>query len=241
MAWESQAVGRKAKGLFASVSSGLFRDMLSDSVSSISLDNPLPIDEDSKDFEILLLIVVGRGEEAAKRVTTWNHAEKLYRRGEKYQIDGPRPWFSRLCTQCAFEKPWDALFLACNVSPMDTDIIRQAISIGFPDRGVSTIGETRYFKKIQSTDGGSTCWSTIRPTNFTTLLGLRLGLLGLLAYGHTFADNKTAAASSPAVNSSNVWQGLAQSFVLNVKAVEKVRDAVSHENQTSHHVACKEC
>jgi hypothetical protein len=45
----------------------LFRDMLSDSIASTSLVNPLPVDEDSEDFEILLLDIDGRGEEALRR------------------------------------------------------------------------------------------------------------------------------------------------------------------------------
>jgi hypothetical protein len=143
--------------------------MLNDSVSSTSVDNPLPVDEDSKDFEILLLIIVGRGEEASKRVTTWDQAEKIYRLGDKYQIDGPRLWFSRICVQCAGEKPWDALFLACNVSPMDTDIIRQAITQGFDDFEMDELCDSRYFEKMKTDEDGRKCWATLRISNVTTL------------------------------------------------------------------------
>jgi hypothetical protein len=147
--------------------------MLTDSVASTSLDNPLPVDEDSKDFEILLLITVGRGEEAFKRVTTWKQAEKLYRMGDKYQIDAPRPWFSRLCAQCAPDKPWDALFLACNVSPIDAEIIRSAISEGFREIGIPALCDPRYFKEMRETDDGDRCSSTIRIDNITTLKEVR--------------------------------------------------------------------
>jgi hypothetical protein len=140
--------------------------------------------------------------------------------GEKYQIDGPRPWFSRLCTQCAFEKPWDALFLACNASPMDTEIIRQAIR-GFPIVGRDKICEPRYFKETKSATDGSRCWSTIHTTNIKPELGFKLGLPGLLAYGDTFATIRNGCGTT--------WQTYAEDFIDNAKAVEEARDVVSSE------------
>jgi hypothetical protein len=198
--------------------------MLADSVASTSIDNPVPVDEDSKDFEILLLVIVGRGEEATKRVTTWNQAEKLYRMGDKYQIDGPRLWFSRICAKCAAEDPWEAIFLACNTSPMDTDIIKSAIAEGFSGN-LTKVCDSRYFKKMETTAAGTRCCSTFEVANVTTLFGFKLGLSGLLAYRLTFPGNSLTTAA-PGEATTRTWENLAQQFVRNVKVVESIRTTV---------------
>lgn len=118
----------------------------------------------------------------------------------KYQID--ILWFSRICTRCAPENPWDALFLACNVSPMDTDIIREAISEGFRKVGVATLCDPRYFEKMNNTADNRRCWSIMDIGNITTHFGLKLGLLGLLAYRRTFAGIKMPSAAT----SSCEWE-----------------------------------
>jgi hypothetical protein len=217
--------------------------MLSDSIASTSLMNPLPVDELSGDFEILLLIIVGHGEEALKRVDTWNQAKILYGLSNKYQVDSQRPWFSRICAQWAWEKPWDALFLACNATPMETDIIRSAISEGFAEAEADEIFDPAYFKEMKydsdsdfdsesdSDSHGGRCWSTIRIGNITTEFGLKLGHLGLLAYAHTFASIKNTDPSTCADDES--YDDYARRFVDNAKAVEEARDIVSVEGLIS--------
>lgn len=198
--------------------------MLSDSIASTSFSNPLPVDEDSEDFEILLLIIVGRGEEASKRVKTWAQAEMLYEMSNKYQVDSQRPWFSRICAQCAPQKTWEALFLACNASPMEMDIIRSAIE-GFDENYMDDPCDPTYFKEMRYDAEGPKCWSTIRIDNITTEFGLKLGHLGLLAYGHTFASIETTDPATCTEEES--WPDYACRFVNHAKGVEAARDLVS--------------
>jgi hypothetical protein len=202
--------------------------MLSTSAASTSLDNPFSVDESSQDFEIVLLIIVGKGEEASKRVTSWTQAENLYRIGKKYRIDSQRHWFSRMCAQSAAQEPWEALFLACNVSPMDTDIIKPAIAEGFQRHTVDKICDPRYFQKMQRSPAGNRCWSTMQISNITTLFGFRLGLPGLLAYRHTLSTILSTSTSNASTDYQvRTWESIAQEFVRNVEAVEKARDNVS--------------
>jgi hypothetical protein len=209
--------------------------MLNDSGASTSLDNPLPVDEDSKDFEILLHVIVGRGEEVSKSVMTWDQAERLYRMAEKYQVDSQRPWFSRMCARCACKKPWDALSLACNTSPMDTDIIREAVSEGIPEFGIEEDYHPRYFKE-ERYDEGEKCWSMIQIANITPEFGLKLGLLGLVSYGQTFASIKTVAGSVTTFDEyhqsreEHSWADFAQDFVRNAREVEEARGVVSNQH-----------
>jgi hypothetical protein len=110
--------------------SAVFRAMLDSSLSS-DIDVAIPVDESSGDFEIILLIIHGRAPEVLPRVATWKQAEDLYAISVKYQLDGHRPWFSRICRDNAPQEPWEAIFLACNQSPVDTDLIEVAIADGF--------------------------------------------------------------------------------------------------------------
>jgi hypothetical protein len=132
-----------------------------------------------------------------------------------------------MCAQHAAEKPWEALFLACNVTPMDTDIIRTAISEGFRKADIDEICDPLYFKKMKINSDNHRCWSTIKTSNVSTLLGLKLGLLGLLAYGHTFTNIDSKSASSSSTPCGNSWDKYAREFVANARAVEKAQNVVS--------------
>lgn len=82
--------------------------MLNDSVASTTLGNPLPIDETSTDFEIMLLIMTGRAQETVSGATSWSQAQRLLDMSIKYQLDGHRHWFSDICQANAAEEPWEA-------------------------------------------------------------------------------------------------------------------------------------
>jgi hypothetical protein len=111
--------------------SGFFRDMLDDSISSFSNDNPLPMYENSVDLEIVLTTITGRAQHILHQIKTWSQAKTLHDIADKYQLDAHRPWFSQICRRNAVQEPWEAIFLATNQSPMDTDLIHTALADGF--------------------------------------------------------------------------------------------------------------
>jgi hypothetical protein len=111
-------------------SSAVFRDMLCGSTASSSVNDPLPINEKSSYFRIMMMIVTGRPEDAINEPRCWSHAEKLYRMMDKYQLDGHQPWFSQMCGRWVKEDPLAALFLACNRPCIDTTLARYAIEDG---------------------------------------------------------------------------------------------------------------
>jgi hypothetical protein len=53
------------------MASGLFRDMLQDSIPPSSIDKPLPLDENSADLEIMFSIMTGRQQEVLERAKDW--------------------------------------------------------------------------------------------------------------------------------------------------------------------------
>jgi hypothetical protein len=197
------------------MASGLFRDMLQDSIASSSLDKPLPLDENSADLEIMFSIMTGRQQEVLDRAKDWEQAARLYRLVDKYQIDGLRPWFAQICCAHAMEEPWEALFLACNQSPMDKSIIRASIAKGFRNKQDAALCDTRYLKH-------DTVWYGDRQTsekvyvldssNTTVELGFKLGLKGFLAYHQTF---QTCQLRIPN------WYSLAERFIENAIAIER--------------------
>lgn len=192
--------------------------MLSDSASSSSIDNPLPLNEDSSDLEVMFCIITGRAYDAMDSAKDWKHAERLYRLIGKYQLESHRPWFSQMCRTHAAEEPWQALFLACNQYPMDYDLIKTAI-VAFDKKKQTEIASDLYFRKQKTTAQGDKCWSTMRPGNITILLGQQLGFRGLLAYDLTFDGIKNVAPGVAVTH--NPWIARAESFISNAKAIEK--------------------
>lgn len=79
--------------------------MLRNSVSSSTGDDPLLVDENSVDFEIILSIMTGHAQDVLPRVNTWNQAKTLYEIADKYQLDAHRPWFSLICRNNASREP----------------------------------------------------------------------------------------------------------------------------------------
>lgn len=206
--------------------------MLSDSIPSITIDNPLPVEEGSVDFEIMLLIITGYPQEVLGRVKSWNQAERLYRLVDKYQLEGHGPWFSELCRPHADEQPWEALFLACNQVLADATIIRAAISEGFFRAPTSVVCNKAYFKctstRFNDEDEGSgmvtTKHRTLDSSNITIALGMKLGFKGLLAYNLTFASLAAAGYGAD-------WVRLAERFITNIRQIEKANRACKyHQN-----------
>jgi hypothetical protein len=200
--------------------SGLFRDMLSNSIASTSLENPLPVDENACDFEIMLLILIGKPYDAIYRAKGWEHSARLYRLVGKYQLEGHRHWFSQICGQHAAEDPWEALFLACDQSPIDTAIAGHAIGEGFARPWNAKLWDPKYFEETagyalsRSSGKPPTKGQLLDTSNVSILLGRKLGHSGLLAYTRTF----TGLAST---HITIDWDTMAQRFVRHVKAIEK--------------------
>lgn len=192
--------------------------MLNDSIPSSSFYNPLPMEEGSVDFEIMLMIITGHPQQVLQWVTHWNQTERLYRLVDKYQLEGHRPWFSEICSSHAAEKPWEALFLACNQSHADATIIRAAISQGFQNGPTSIVCNGAYFHitSFHDEDGNrvTTKHQTLDSSNITISLGMNLGFKGLLAYNITFAS---LASSDDEVE----WGRLAERFIAKIREIEK--------------------
>lgn len=183
--------------------------MLNNSIAPSSMASTLPVSEDYADFEIMLSIITGSHQDAIDRVRNWNQAERLYALIEKYQIESHRPWFSQMCSNHADGGPWTALLLGCNQSPLDTIIIRTAISQGFRNRKASILLVRSYFVKVTKHKH-----ETLDSSNISMELGVRLGHIGLLAYKITFSGLE---------EKGNVvdWDSLAERFAGNVRAIEK--------------------
>jgi hypothetical protein len=192
--------------------------MLHDSVTSSSIDNPLPLDENSDDLEIMFSIMTGCQQDVMDRSEDWAQAERLYRLVDKYQIDGLRHWFAQICCIHAAEEPWGALFLACNQSPMETSIIKTAISQGFEGQGASGLCVNAHFKTIKPNDDGTVSWATINSSNITFLFGIRLGHRGVLAYNATFHD---VLGVDPVENRLTSWREDGDTFVQHAIAIQK--------------------
>lgn len=202
--------------------------MLSDSIPSSSIGNPIPNAETSTDFEIVLSIITGHAQEVLSRVTTWSQARTLHGIADKYQLDAYRPWFSQNCRNNASEQPWEALFLATNHSPMDQDPIRTAITEGFKARGAKEICDPTYFTKIDTDPTGAVCWRTLRTPNTTAAFGLKLGFSGLLAYNLTIGAIEGGA-------DTQTWKlhEWADKFVHNAWKIEKQRVLATGTSSTS--------
>lgn len=181
------------------------------------MDNPLPLDEDSIDLEVMFSIITGHAHDVTDRAKGWEHAERLYRLVNKYQLENHRPWFSQICRTHAAEEPWQALFLACNQYPMDYDLIKSAI-LGFGNKSSAEIWRDSYFRNQNTDADGVKCWSILQPGNITILFGQKLGFRGLIAYNLSFDSIKTAAAG---VASDSAWTVRADLFVANATAVDK--------------------
>lgn len=86
--------------------------MHSSSVSS--LDNPMVLDECSKDIDFLMTIISQHPCRALERCSDWATARRLYLLMQKYQLDPLQPWFSMMAGYYAWSAPTEALCLACN-------------------------------------------------------------------------------------------------------------------------------
>lgn len=205
--------------------------MLIDSVPSSSLANPLPLAEDSVDLEIMFSIMTGRAQEVLGRPSNWKQAARLYRLVDKYQMDLLRPWFAQMCCAHATEEPWEALFLACNQSPMETHIIKTAITEGFEKHDAGELYNESYFKTFRTTTDGVHCWSTIRASNTTFLFGLKLGIRGFLAYTATFDRIRSVVDGDD--DGMYSWNELGDHFVQNAIAVQQANETGT-SRQLSH-------
>jgi hypothetical protein len=212
------------------INSGLFREMLNGSAAPTSIDSPLSVDEHSEDFEIMLLILNGRGDEVMDRAKTWEYSAKLYGLVDKYRIEGHRYWFSQICRSQAAKASWEAIFLACKQSPVDTTIIGPAIAEGFATRLFSEVCDPSYFTNLHAEHGAYSSFKNpnsypdgrgkhkhwvLDAGNISILLGRCLGHTGLLAYTLTFSG----LASCP-VDKYPDWNSLSQRFIRNVLAIE---------------------
>lgn len=195
--------------------------MLDNSVASSNMDNPIPLEEAAVDLEVMFSIITGRTQEALHRVTEWDHAARLYRLVDKYQLDSSRPWFSQICRAHATEEPWEALFLGCNVFPMDKDLIRTAISEGFEEQRKETLLNRLYFTKRKYTEKGWLCWRTLEPSNVSVELGLKLGYHGLLAYNLTFGGIRNPDSTGPSDSSFPTYTSWGDDFVRHLGAIER--------------------
>lgn len=206
--------------------SGFLREMLENSTASINDQEPLHLDENSQNFEILLAVIAGQAPEVLQRVIDWKHSVHLLQLADKYQLDGHRPWFSKMCRIRPSSDAWYPLLLACHQSPIDTDIIHTAISFWFPLHPLEAICNPDCFTKMEQTSDGSNSWSTLRPANISATFGLKLGLRGLLAYNFTFAGICQLRESKI------VWSYWAKKFFSSVNAVESARGtSVSTRNR----------
>jgi hypothetical protein len=190
--------------------------MLNDSMASTTLENPLPIDETSADFEIMLLVITGRTQEAVTRVSNWSQAQRLLDMSVKYQLDGHRHCFSLICRARASDDPWEAVFLACNQHPCDLDLLRDAI-LCMEEQTTDLLFKPAYFLTI-ATSHGRPCQSNFRTANIRIAFGLRLGVRGVLGYNTAARAMKfESTTATDAVLSYNQW---AHEFVKGMKWVE---------------------
>lgn len=209
--------------------------MLGDSISSSSMDNPLPVDDNSVEFEIMLHIITGRPQGVVSRVETWELARILYDLADKYQLDAHRPWFSQICRNHASQEPWEAIFLSTNHSPMDQLLVRSAITDGFKKHGIDGLFNPAYFKEIKYDPAGNKCWSTFRASNTTIAFGTRLGLSGLMAYNLTFGTIKNPSGMAQHGTNRkciNKWHLWADEFVQNIRDIESQRLSSADCTQT---------
>lgn len=197
--------------------------MLSGSTASSSANDPLPIDEKSSYFRIMLMIVTGRPEDAINEPRCWSHAQKLYQMMDKYQLDGHQPWFSHMCGRWVKEDPLAALFLACNRPCIDTTPARYAIEDGMSAKPCAELYDKRYFRS--DWENITARW-ILAPPNMTLEFGLRLGFKGLLAYNLTFADIRDynperSVAAKMEDKSAPKWRELALRFVENARQIDQ--------------------
>lgn len=192
------------------IHSGLFRDVLCNTIASTSLQSPLPVDEEAYDLEIMLSIIVGKPEDVIHRARDWNQSARLNRLVNKYQFEGHRLWFSQMFREHAAEEPREALFLACSQSPVDALTEGQAISEGFSVTGKEKHCDPRYFEKTT----GANKDQVLDASNASIVLGLKLGHTGSIAYTHTFSGSAPSRTTTE-------WVMMAQRFVQNVKAIVK--------------------
>lgn len=192
--------------------------MLNDSVPSSSIDNPLPLEEESIDLEIMFTVMTGRTHGLPPRAANWAQAARLYQLVDKYQVDGYRPWSSLICRAHATEEPWEALFLACNQTPADYDMIRTAIGQGFAKLDRTIRCSELHFKTMLTALDGTRCSSTMRASNMHFASGMRLGLRGLLAYNATFYNITTGGDAKV-----TTWLEFGDRFVGHMIAIDQAK------------------
>jgi hypothetical protein len=186
-------------------------------------DKPLLVAENSTDLEIILLIITGLGPCVVYRATNWKHAQRLFAIMESYKLYAYHPWFSQICRAHVREEPWEAIFLACNQSPFDKDLIMAAMVEGFRHQPFSLICKPSYYKKTNITGADSECWSALTATNIKPLFGMKLGLRGVMAYHSTFE------AISPLPGYKTFpWYSWADKFVRSMSDMEAVYETVRY-------------
>jgi hypothetical protein len=205
------------------VLSGPLSEMLETCGRSTSEDKPILLDVNSKDLEIILLIITGRIRGLGRGAANLNHAQRLCSLMDSYKLNNHQLWFSRLCLMHAVKEPWEAIFFACNQSPFDKDLFMRAMSKGFRNKSFSAICRPDYYQETLRTKTGGACWTTLKADNIKPLLGLRLGLRGLLAYHSTFM------VVWPLKDTEKIcWYKWAVTFAQRMSAIEAEHKAVSN-------------
>lgn len=200
--------------------SPFFRDMLENSVASSSLQNPIPVDESCKDFGTMLLVITGQPYEALNRtIADWDHAVRLYRIAEKYQLDGHRRWFSEICCRKAAKRPIEALIMACDQPQFDFDLAKCAIAEGFPTIIVHKSFDPLNFLDSEIDQAGpaelnSLVVELLDASNMSLKFRLRLGFKGTVAYNHTFTGLKDGSLLPD-------WSLLANKFIGTMRKIER--------------------
>jgi hypothetical protein len=190
--------------------------MLSDSRFTTSIDNPIILEEESRQIKTVLMIIAAHPCSAMDRCDNWTEAKILYGMMQKYQLDRLQPWFSHLAGEWAFRAPFEALCLACNNPCFDENLARCAILNGLEERTPEQLFDPEYFTNDKATeDANNRKLRLLDPFNTTVKFSLDLGFKGYVAYCKAFSarDPKTI-----------LWKGTAQLFIETVREFERERE-----------------
>ena len=210
-------------------SSGFFRDMLSDSKPSTSAKDPLPLTENSEDWDIVLLVITGRMNELDYRHNSWTQAARLYQIARKYQLDSHRPWFTDICNFWLHESPIDALVLACNGPEIDLRMSQHAIeSLWRVNPDDLYYGNPQFFRSASFRSPTAMLYpfatssdlkrALLDASNVSLRFGIALGYKASLAYHQAFASLAAGPWGKP--ETAHEWQCVAIRFLNAVHDVE---------------------
>jgi hypothetical protein len=197
--------------------SGFFCDMLMDSAFTSSVDNPIILEEHSKDVKTIFTIIAGCPCQAEKRCLSWKTGKRLYLLMQKYQLDRLQPWFSTLAGKYAGDSPFEALGLACTNPCFDENLARRAILYGLEDTDPENLFDPDYLKLDHAEiDEDRRKTRLLDPSNMKVKLYLDLGFKGSVAYCQTFSDLGYLDTID--------WQGVADDFIDAVRQFEEERE-----------------